>query len=177
MAVYIATSCYLEESDFVVLSNLIKSTKIIKSSLLLNFSLQKMGTLRNKRKLAAFARKTQEELPRNGQSRNTLVSRINKDYVTQFPEESKGRFIKKMCHDFSRTESGILDALSKLDEFPLNPQVRTQSGTVPRTSWNTDVENQERNADRSLNVPHPEVGSSVYRSHHSVDSDQDEAPH
>ena len=52
-----------------------------------------------------------------------------------------------------------MGALSKLDEFLLKPQVRTQSGTVLGTSRNTDVENREPNGDRSQKDPHPEVGS------------------
>ena len=38
------------------------------------------------------------------------------------------------------------------------------------------MENQEPNEDHSRKDPRPEVGSSVYRSHHSVVSDPDEAP-
>ena len=59
----------------------------------------------------------------------------------------------------------------------MNPQVRTLSGTVPGTSRNTDVENQEPNEDRSQNNTRPEVISSVYRSHDSLGSDSDEDPH
>ena len=89
-----------------------------------------MATLRNKRKLAAVTRETQEEHPRNGQSRSTYVPRINEEYITQFSEEIEGRVVKKLSREFSRTESRILGALSKLDEFLLNPQIRTHSGTI-----------------------------------------------
>ena len=136
-----------------------------------------MPTLRNKRKLAAVTRETQEENPRNGQSRNTSVPRINEEYITQVSEEIEGRFTKKLSQEFSRTESRILSALSKLDEFLLNLQIRTHSGTVPGTFRKTNVENQEPNEDRSQDDPHPEVGPSVYQSRHSNDSDPDEAPH
>ena len=54
-----------------------------------------MATLRNKRKLAAVTRETQEENPRNGQSRNTSVPRINEEYITQVSEEIEGRITKK----------------------------------------------------------------------------------
>ena len=70
-------------------------------------------------------------------------------------EEFEGRVAKKLSQDFSRTESRILCALFKVNEFLLNPQVRTLSGTVPGTSWNLDFENQEPTGDRSLNDPHP----------------------
>ena len=70
-----------------------------------------------------------------------------------------------------------MGALSKLDEFFLNPQVRTRSGTVPGTFRNTNGENQEPNEDRFQDDPHPEVGPPVCQSRHSSDSDPEEAPH
>ena len=45
------------------------------------------------------------------------------------------------------------------------------------TFRNTNVENQETNETRSQDDPHPEVGSSVYQSRHSNDSNPDKAPH
>ena len=102
-------------------------------------------TLRNKRKLAAVTRKTQEENPRNGQSRNTSVPRINEEYITKVSEEIEGRVTKKLSQEFSRTESRILSAFSNLDEFLLNQQIRTHSGTVLGTFPNTNVDNQGTN--------------------------------
>ena len=136
-----------------------------------------MATLRNKQKLAAVTRETLEEHPSNGQSRNTSVPRINEEYITQVSEEIEGRVTKKLSPEFSRTESRILCALSKLDEFLLNPQIRTHFGTVPGTFRNTNMENQEPNEDRSQDDPHPEVGPSVHQSPHSNDSGPHEAPH
>ena len=104
-----------------------------------------MATLRNKGKLAAVTRETQEEHPRNGQSRNTSVPRFNEEYITQLSEEIQGRISKKLSQEFSRTKSHILGALSEVDEFLLNPQIRTHSGTVPGTFRNTNVENQGAN--------------------------------
>ena len=117
-----------------------------------------MATLRNKRKLAAATRETQEEHPRNGQSPNTSVPRINEEYVTQVSEEFAGRVSKKLSQEFSRTESRILGALSKLDEFLSNQQIHTHSETVPGTFRNTNVENQGTNEDDSQSDPHPEAG-------------------
>ena len=134
-----------------------------------------MATLRNKRKLAAVTRETQEENPKNGQSRNTSVPRINEEYITQVSEEIEGRVTKKLSQEFSGTESRILGTLSKLDEFLLNQQIRTHSGTVPGTFRNTNVENQGTNEDESQSVPHPEVGPSACQSRHSIDSDTGEA--
>ena len=136
-----------------------------------------MAKLFNKRKLAAVPRKTQQEHPRNGQSRNTSVPRINEEYSTQVSEEIEGRFTKKLSQEFSRRESRILGAVCNLDELLLNPQIRTHSGTVPGTFQNTNVENQEPNEDRSQDDPHPEMGPSVYQFRHSLDSDPDEFPH
>ena len=117
-----------------------------------------MATLRNKRKLAAVTRETQEENPRNGQSRNTSVPRINEEYITQVSEQIESRVTKKLSQEFSRTESRILGALSNLDEFLLNQQVRMHSGTVPETLRNTNVDNQGTNEDDSMSDPHPEAG-------------------
>ena len=136
-----------------------------------------MATLRNKRKFAAVARETQKQHPRNGQSRNTSVPRINQEYIRQLSEEIEGKVTKKLSQEFSRTESRILGALSKIDEFLLNSQIRTHSGTFPGTFRNTNVKNQEPNEDRSQDDPHPEVGPSVCRSRPSTDLDLDEARH
>ena len=116
-----------------------------------------MATLRNKRKLTAVTRETQEENPRNGQSRNTSVPRINEEYITQVSEEIEGRITKKLSQEFNRIESRISDALSKLDEFLSNQQIQTHSKTVPGTFRNTNVENQGTNEDDSQSDPHPEA--------------------
>ena len=114
--------------------------------------------LRSKRKLAAVTRETQEENPRNGQSRNTSVPRINEEYITQVSEEIEGRISKKLSQEFSRTESRILGALTKLDEFLSNQKIHTLFETVPGTFRNTNVENQGTNEDDSQSHPHPEAG-------------------
>ena len=117
-----------------------------------------MATLRNKRKLAAVTREIQEENPRNGQSRNTSVPRINEEYITQVSEEIEGRITKKLSKEFNRIESRISDALFKLDEFLSNQQIQTHSKTVPGTFRSTNVENQGTNEDDSQSDPHPEAG-------------------
>ena len=70
-----------------------------------------------------------------------------------------------------------MGALSKLDEFLLNRQVRTLSGTVPGTSRYNDLENGERTWDRSQSDLYPEVEFCIRRTSHSVDSDQEETSH
>ena len=116
-----------------------------------------MATLRSKRKLAAVTRETQEENPRNGQSRNTSVPGINEEYITQV-SEIEGRISKKLSQEFSRTESRILGALTKLDEFLSNQKIHTLFETVPEKFRNTNVENQGTNEDNSQSDPHPEAG-------------------
>ena len=150
---------YFKESHFCYNLNLINKYKT--NSVFItaqHFSLQKMATLRNKRKLAAVTRETQEEYSRNGQSRNTSVPRINEEYITKVSEQIEGRVTKKLSQEFSRTESRILGALSKLDEFLSNQQIQTHSKTVPGTFRNTNVENQGTNEDDSQSDPHPEAG-------------------
>ena len=120
-----------------------------------------MAKLRNKQKLAAVTRKTQEENPRNGQSRNTSVPRINEEYITQVFEQIEGEVSKKLSQELSRTESRILGALTKSDKFLSNQQIHTHFETVPGTFRNTNVENQGTNDDDSQSDPHPEA--SIFR--------------
>ena len=134
-----------------------------------------MATLRNKRKLAAVTRKTQKENPRNGQSRNTSVPRINEEYIAQISEEIEGRVSKKLSQEFSRTESRVLGALTKLDEFLSNQQIRTHSETVPGTFRNLSVDNQGTNEDDSQSDPHPEAG--LFRSQTTQNSGQEVGPY
>ena len=122
-----------------------------------------MATLRNKRKLAAVSRKTTEST-RSGRTQNILDPELAQDYISQVSEEIEGRVTKKLSKEFSRTESRILGALSKLDEFLLNPQVRTCSAAVPGTSRSSNLENQGTNEDRSSDDFGPEVEFSSPRS-------------
>ena len=122
-----------------------------------------MATLRNKRKLAAVSRETPEG-SRGSRGRNVLETELTQDYISQVSEEIEGRVTKKLPKEFNKTESRILGALSKLDEFLLNPQVRTCSVAAHGTSRNANSENRETQGDLSLNDPYPEVG---YFSHHS----------
>ena len=122
-----------------------------------------MATLRNKRKLAAVSRETPEG-SRSSRAQNVLDPELTQDYASQVSEEIEGRVTKKLSQEISKTESRILGSLSKLDEFLLNPQVRTCSVAVQGTSRNTDLENRETTGDRSSDGSYPEVG---YFSHHS----------
>ena len=65
-----------------------------------------------------------------------------------------------------------MGALSRLDEFLLNPQFRTCSVAVPGTSRINISENRETTGDRSSANPYPEVG---YFCHHFGHPDSIEA--
>ena len=135
-----------------------------------------MVTLRNKRKLAAVLRETPENT-RNGQSQNTLDPGMGQEYISQVSEEVEGWVTEKFSKEFNRTESRILGALSKLDEFLLSPKFRTCSVAVPGTSRNNNSENWEPTGDRSLGDPCPETVFSAYHSSNLNDSAQAEAHH
>ena len=122
-----------------------------------------MASLRNKRKLAAVSRETPEG-SRSSRGQNVLDPELTQEYISQVSEEIEGRVTKKLSKQFSKTESRILGALSKLDEFLLNPQVRTCSVAAHGTSRNSNSENREIYGDRSSDDPYPEVG---YFPHHS----------
>ena len=122
-----------------------------------------MATLENKRKLAAVSRKTTESTEKS-QSQNTLDPEMAQEYISQVSEEIEGRVTRKLSKEISRTESRILGALSELDEFLLNPQVRTCSVAVPGTSRNNDSENRRPTGTRSFGDPCPEA---VFSAHHS----------
>ena len=115
-----------------------------------------MATLRNKRKLAAVSRESPES-NRGSRERNVLDPELTQDYISQVSEEIEGRVTKKLSKEFNKTESRILGALSKLDDYLLNPQVRTCS-VIQGASRNANPENREIHGDHSLNDPYPEGG-------------------
>ena len=119
-----------------------------------------MATLRNERKLAAVWREALEGSSRS-RRRNVLDPELTQDYISQVSEEIEGRVTKKLSKEFNKTESRILGALSKLDEFLLNPQVRTCSVAAHGTSRHSNLENREFHGDRSSNDPYPEGGGGI----------------
>ena len=135
-----------------------------------------MGTLRSKRKLAAVLRETPENT-RNTQSRSTIDPEMAQEYISQVSEEIERRVTKKLSKEFNRTESRILGSLSKLDDFLLNPQVRTCSVAVPGTSRNGNSENREPTGDHSLDDPCPEVRYSSHQSGNINSSEVEGYPH
>ena len=121
-----------------------------------------MATLRNKRKLAAVSRETPEG-SRGSRGPNVLDPELTHNYISQVSEEIEGRVTKKLSKEFNKTESRILGALSKLDDFLPNPQVRNCS-VVQGASRNAYSENWDIHGDRPSNDPYPEGG---YFPHHS----------
>ena len=135
-----------------------------------------MATLRNKRKIAAVSRETPGG-SRSCRAHNVLDPEVAQDYISQVSEKIEGRVTNKLSKEFSRTESRILGALSKLDELLLNPQVRTCSVAVPGTSRNNNSENRETNGGRFPDDPYPEVGFFFDHSDQLTNPETETNPH
>ena len=117
-----------------------------------------MATLRIQIKLAALNKKNCEELPKRYLAQNSAVSRSQEDYNNQVSDEIEGRVTKKLFQEFSRKENRILGALSRLDDFLMNPLIQGHSGTAPETCRNAYGTNQGTNEDDSQSDIHPEAG-------------------
>ena len=102
---------------------------------------------------------------------------LQKTTSPKFQRKSKAGSLEKPFQELSRTESRNFGALSKRDEFRLNPQVRKCSARVPVTSRNNDFQNQETSGDRSQSDRYLEVELSVRQASSSADSDQEETSH
>ena len=124
----------------------------------------------------------------DSQSQNTLDPAMAQEHISQVSGEIEGRVSEKRSKELSLTESGILVALSKHDEYLLNPQVRTCSVSVPGTSRNNDSENRELTGHRSLCNLCPQAVFSTYHSsdinyseeeetHYMVTGNQEEIPY
>ena len=99
-----------------------------------------------------------EEHPRSILASTSSVTRSQEDYKSQVSEEIEGRFTKKLSQEISRTETRILGALARLDDFLMNPLLQGHSGTTPETSRKVFSINQGSNEDDSQSDPHPEAG-------------------
>ena len=113
---------------------------------------------RNKRNLAALKKENCEEHPRSHVAQNSNVLRSQENYISQVSDEIEGRVTKKLSQEFSRTENRILGALSRLDDFFMNPLLQRYSGATLETSRNVFSINQGANEDDSQSDPHPEAG-------------------
>ena len=117
-----------------------------------------MATLRKKTKLAALNKENCEENPRRNLARDSNLHSLQEDYITQVSVEIEARVTKKLSQEFSRTENRILGALSRLDDFFMNPLIQDHSGITPATSRNAYGTNQGTNDHGSQSDPHPEAG-------------------
>ena len=117
-----------------------------------------MPNLRNKRKLAALNKENCEEDTRSNLAQNSNVPKSQEDYITHVSEEVEGRVTKKLSQEFSWTENSILGALSRLQDFFMNPLIQGDSGTPLETSRNAYGTKQGTNEDDSQSDPHREVG-------------------
>ena len=97
--------------------------------------------------------------------------------IAQISDEIEMRVTRKLSKEISRMESRILGALSKLDEFLLNPLGRTCSVAVPGTSRNNISENWEPTGDRCLGDPCPDAVFSACHPSNLNDSEQEETHH
>ena len=120
--------------------------------------------MRSKRKLASPNKENCERHPRGNLAQNSNVQRSQGDCITQASEEIEVIVGKKLSQKFSRSESHILAALSRLDDFFLNQLIQGHSGTAPETSRNTLHTNQGTNEEDSRSDPHPEAGVSQSQS-------------
>ena len=136
-----------------------------------------MATLKNKRKLVAVSRETPEGSRSSG-AQSILDSESTQDYISQVSEDIEGRVTKKkLSKEFSKKESRILGALSKLDKLLLNPQVRTCSVAVPEAPRNSNSDNREPTVDRSLDDACPEVRFFSHLPGNLNKSELEEYPH
>ena len=90
-----------------------------------------MATLRN-RKLAALNKESSEGHPGSDLAQNSTAPRSEEEYITQVSHETEGGVTEKLSQEFSRTARRILGALSRFDDFSLNPLIQGRSGYVPK---------------------------------------------
>ena len=131
-----------------------------------------MATLKNEAKLKDPSRENFEKHPRSNLAQNSNVLRTEEDYITHVSAEIESRVTEKLSQEFRKTESLILGALYRPDDYLLKPLIQGYSGTDPETSRNTPGTNQGTNEDNSQSDPHPGVG--VYQSQMTPNSGPDD---
>ena len=112
-----------------------------------------------------------------GTSQELLATKLKCPQITgelfypNFFAEIEGRLTKKLFQEHSRTESCILGAFSRLDDFLLNPVIQGYSGTAPVTYRKTLRKNQGTKVDDSQSDPRPEAGISQSQTENSGPDD------
>ena len=112
------------------------------------------------RKLAALNKENCDEHPRSNLARNSNVLSSQEDYITQFFEETEGIVTKKLSQEFSRTKNRISGALSRLDDFLMNPLIQGHSVIAAETSRNEFSTKLGAKKDESQNDLQPEASTS-----------------
>ena len=126
---------------------------------LTNTSTVEITTLRNKRKLGALNKESCEEDPMSNLAQNSIVPRSR---------EIGGRVTKKLSQEFSRTKNRILGALSRVDNFLMNPLVQSHFGTALKTSRKEFRTNQGTNEDFPSLILVLNQGSPITRRHETL---------
>ena len=121
----------------------------------------------NKKTLAGLNKEKCEDYLRSNLATNSDIPKSKKDYITQVSEEIEGRVTKKLSQEFNRTEKRNLGALSRLDDFLMNPLIQGHSGTALETSGNAFGSNQGTNEDDSQSDPHREADVFQSRNKHN----------
>ena len=120
------------------------------------------------KKTAAIKKDNQEGHLWTNQAQDTVFAR-KQDYMTQVSVETLGiQKTKKVSRELSKTETSILGAITKLDEFRRNQGARTYSAPIPKTSRKSNRENQGTNEDHSQNDIHPDVVLSLNQSFQDI---------
>ena len=116
----------------------VQSRKITQSSILLSFFPSTDGNIEKPAKAGSrFQEKHQRNILGTASNRTRPFLELTRNLSHKFVRKLKA-VTRKLSQKFSSTESRILGPLFKLDKFLLNPQERTQSGTVPGTSRSPD---------------------------------------
>ena len=121
------------------------------------FVLPHYGNTKEQKKASRDASRHTQENARNVKSQNSFLPDITEEYITQVSQEIEKKVIEILSLEFSRMESRIFGTSSELNEYFLNPQVRTCSDTLPGSSGNNNSKNREPTGDCSSYDSHPEV--------------------
>ena len=92
-------------------------------------------------------------------------------------KEFESRVEEKICQDFTRAVSGILEAFSKLEENLLISLFLVQSRNIPGISWVTTNRKQEYYEDRSRNDSHPEMVEVENKMPHTINFESNSIHH
>ena len=128
-----------------------------------------MALLRDKRKLAALNKENCEEHPRSKVAQNSGVPRSQKDYKYHISDEIEGKVTRKLSQEFIKTKNRILVALSRLDDFLMDPLIQGYAGTAPRRHGSHLAQTRERMRTTPRVILIPKQASSTTRRHETLE--------